>query len=51
MISLTHGLLKRVLTTLDGDMDISVYGYHVLTEQEKSKSTQTSVYLSVGYTF
>ena len=43
--------LNYTKISVDGDMDISQYGYHILTEQEKSKSTQTSVYLSVGYTF
>jgi len=36
---------------VDGEMDISVYGFHVLSEQEESESTQTSGYLIVGYRF
>jgi len=37
--------------SVDGDMDIYMSGYHVLTEREESESTQTSGYLTVGYRF
>lgn len=37
--------------SVDGEMDISMYGYHILTEREESESTQTSGYLLIGYTF
>ena len=37
--------------SVDGDMDISTYGYHIATVREESESTQTSGYLTVGYKF
>jgi len=37
--------------SVDGDMDVSQYGYSLLTEHEESKSAQTSGYLTVGYKF
>jgi len=37
--------------SVDGDSDDYEEGYYYGTIQEKSKSTQTSAYLSIGYTF
>ncbi len=46
-----EGGLQYTRITVDGDMKISMYGLHLLTETEEADSTQTSGYLSVGYIF
>jgi len=37
--------------SVDGEMDIAMYGYYLGTEREESESTQTSGYLTIGYKF
>ncbi len=46
-----EGGISYTKIEVDGDMDISMYGVHVLPEREEVESSQTSAYLSLGYHF
>ncbi len=46
-----EGGVNYTRISVDGNMDISIHGYYILTEREESESTQTSGYLTVGYRF